>query len=183
MSASPTRSRRGPPETTPTPHGRGSTWPQTRRKASDEMSETTPEGLARLREVATHPECDYTVTDADGREEPCDRPVTGWRWYQDVEHEDMLDAACDWHENAGGNLMVALIDALEAERAKVAEIEAERDYHRARVDVLRSKLGGTVSLRGRKPDEGGVWAWVPRERIAALLDLHGGAVAWEAVES
>ncbi|MCM0622188.1 hypothetical protein [Nocardioides bruguierae] len=25
---------------------------------------------------------------------------------------------------------------------------------------------------------GGVWAWVPREKVAELLALHGGAVAW-----
>lgn len=28
-------------------------------------------------------------------------------------------------------------------------------------------------------DSGGVWAWVPRLIVADLLDLHGGAVAWE----
>lgn len=28
-------------------------------------------------------------------------------------------------------------------------------------------------------DSGGVWAWVPRAVVADLLDLHGGAVAWE----
>jgi hypothetical protein len=28
-------------------------------------------------------------------------------------------------------------------------------------------------------DNGGVWAWVPREIVAALLDNHGGAVGWE----
>lgn len=28
-------------------------------------------------------------------------------------------------------------------------------------------------------EAGGVWAWVPREVVADLLDLHGGAVAWE----
>lgn len=28
-------------------------------------------------------------------------------------------------------------------------------------------------------DSGGVWAWVPRQVVADLLRLHGGAVAWE----
>jgi hypothetical protein len=28
-------------------------------------------------------------------------------------------------------------------------------------------------------DNGGVWAWVPRQVVADLLDAHGGAVAWE----
>lgn len=31
-------------------------------------------------------------------------------------------------------------------------------------------------------DSGGVWAWVPREVVADLLDLHGGAVGWKAPE-
>lgn len=61
--------------------------------------------------------CGYAVTDAEGIEEPCDRPTTGWRWYQDCGHEDMLDVACDWHENEGGRRLA------EAE-AKVARVEA-----------------------------------------------------------
>jgi hypothetical protein len=28
-------------------------------------------------------------------------------------------------------------------------------------------------------DGEGIWAWVPRQVVADLLDLHGGAVAWE----
>lgn len=28
-------------------------------------------------------------------------------------------------------------------------------------------------------ESGGVWAWVPRQVVADLLDSHGGAVAWE----
>lgn len=28
-------------------------------------------------------------------------------------------------------------------------------------------------------DGEGIWAWVPRHVVAALLDRHGGAVAWE----
>lgn len=28
-------------------------------------------------------------------------------------------------------------------------------------------------------DSDGVWAWVPRENVAALLDSHGGVVRWE----
>jgi hypothetical protein len=30
-------------------------------------------------------------------------------------------------------------------------------------------------------DSGGVWAWVPRQVVADLLALHGGAVAWEPI--
>lgn len=29
-------------------------------------------------------------------------------------------------------------------------------------------------------DSAGVWAWVPRAVCTALLDVHGGAIAWEA---
>lgn len=45
--------------------------------------------------------CGYTVLDGDGNEQPCDRPATGWRWYQDCGHEDIIDPACDRHENVG----------------------------------------------------------------------------------
>lgn len=31
-------------------------------------------------------------------------------------------------------------------------------------------------------DAGGVWAWVPRQVVADLLDAHGGAVGWEGLE-
>lgn len=31
----------------------------------------------------------------------------------------------------------------------------------------------------REYDSAGVWAWVPRQVVADLLDRHGGAVAWE----
>jgi hypothetical protein len=60
--------------------------------------------------------CGYTVI-RDGEEQPCDYPATGWRWYQDVEHEDMLDAACEVHENKGGR---RIHDA----EAKLARVEA-----------------------------------------------------------
>lgn len=49
--------------------------------------------------------CGYTVIDPEGIEGPCDRPATGWRWYQNVEHEDCLERACDRHENEGGRRM------------------------------------------------------------------------------
>ena len=29
-------------------------------------------------------------------------------------------------------------------------------------------------------ESGGVWAWVPREPVAELLNSHGGVIAWEA---
>lgn len=52
--------------------------------------------------------CGYAVTGDEGEQEPCDRPATGWRWYQGVgDHEDMLDVACEWHRNEGGDRMAA----------------------------------------------------------------------------
>ena len=75
--------------------------------------------------------CGYTLVDKDGEEYPCDRPATGWRWYQDVEHEDSLDVACDYHANEGGQRIhdaEAEVDRLTRELAeaqgKVARVEA-----------------------------------------------------------
>lgn len=62
--------------------------------------------------------CGHTVLDEDGIEEPCDRPATGWRWYQDVEHEDALDVACEWHANEGGRRL----HEAEAEAATLREV-------------------------------------------------------------
>jgi|GEM_PF-5688907 len=52
--------------------------------------------------------CGHTVV-RKGHEEPCGRPSVGWRWYQDVEHEDCLGQACARHENVGGILISGLI--------------------------------------------------------------------------
>lgn len=83
----------------------------------------------------TDDRCGYAVTDADGEQQPCDLPATGWRWYQDVgEHEDLLDVACDWHANEGGRRIgEALALADEWERAPFAQ-----RYGRQ----LREVLGG-----------------------------------------
>lgn len=64
--------------------------------------------------------CGFTVMDAEGEEQPCDRPASGWRWYQGHDHEDLLDAACWEHENEGGRRM-------HAAEAKVAAVLAECD--------------------------------------------------------
>ncbi|HEX3002854.1 MAG TPA: hypothetical protein VHO27_01475 [Angustibacter sp.] len=113
--------------------------------------------------------CGYTVI-RDGEEAPCDRPCTGWRWYQNVEHEDMLDTACDLHENEGGKRMHAAESELDRLRADVTgwkdtyardralwsegfehdqrraeSAEAERDDLRARlakVEALIEAVGG-----------------------------------------
>lgn len=75
----------------------------------------------------------------------------------------------------------ALSDAL-------ANAEAERDYHRARADVLLAKVSGGVALRGRKP--GDYWAeWHVKHcaaaeaasvREAQLSRVEGVLDEWEA---
>jgi hypothetical protein len=94
--------------------------------------------------------CGYAVTDRDGNEEPCDRPATGWRWYQDVgEHEDLLDVACDLHANEGGRRIHAAEAALARVLALVRKWEStpgnasDFDYgrwHRAGANAVRSAL-------------------------------------------
>lgn len=67
--------------------------------------------------------CGYAITDDDGEQQPCDRPATGWRWYQDVgEHEDLLDVACDWHANEGGRRIAELTAQLAAARSALAAV-------------------------------------------------------------
>ncbi len=61
--------------------------------------------------------CGHTIV-RDGIEEPCDRPAFGWRWYQDVPHEDCLEPACTIHENVGGNRL----HRAESEVARVREL-------------------------------------------------------------
>lgn len=67
--------------------------------------------------------CGHTVTDEDGVEEPCGRVAVGWRWYQDVAHEDCLERACSFHENEGGRRLHAAGAERDALRAKVAVVE------------------------------------------------------------
>jgi len=69
--------------------------------------------------------CGYTVHDRDGEEQPCDRPATGWRWYQGHDHEDALDVACELHENEGGR--------------RIHAVEAERDQWRAKFEQLAKR--------------------------------------------
>lgn len=64
--------------------------------------------------------CGYTLVGRDGEEGPCGRPVTGWRWYQDVEHEDCLERACSLHANEGGRR----IHAAETEAHRLASVVA-----------------------------------------------------------
>jgi len=60
--------------------------------------------------------CGFTLVDKDGDEFPCGRLATGFRWYQNVPHEDALDVACELHENEGGRRIAEAEAALERER-------------------------------------------------------------------
>lgn len=69
------------------------------------------------------PRCGYQIIDRDGDEAPCDEPATGWRWYQDVgEHEDLLDVACEFHRNEGGDRMHGLMQQVQTLRADLRHI-------------------------------------------------------------
>lgn len=82
--------------------------------------------------------CGYAIVDRDGIEEPCDRPATGWRWYQDVDHEDALDVACAIHENEGGRRMASLIAERDAAAVARDNAQAEADRQKRRADRFRA---------------------------------------------
>lgn len=74
--------------------------------------------------------CGMTLVDEDGDEYPCDERATGWRWYQECGHEDVLSPACNNHSTEAGRLTALAIesrrhlsDALDAAnlRADMAE--------------------------------------------------------------
>jgi hypothetical protein len=76
--------------------------------------------------VSARDRCGYALEDKDGEQYPCDRPATGWRWYQDVgDHEDLLDVACDHHANEGGRLIAQLKADLERARTIAVALEQQ----------------------------------------------------------
>jgi hypothetical protein len=87
--------------------------------------------------------CGYTVVDRDGIEGPCDLPATGWRWYQDVEHEDLLDVACDLHGNEGGRRIKAL------EEVRDALMQPHPISAHGRVKAVLERRMGADWLNGR----------------------------------
>lgn len=89
--------------------------------------------------------CGYAVVDRDGEEQPCDRPATGWRWYQDCDHEDTLDIACDLHANEGGRRMAGLDEiARDANRVTIAAMNERDKFRDALLAVRRiGALSGT----------------------------------------
>jgi hypothetical protein len=112
--------------------------------------------------------CGYAVTDSEGIEGPCDRPVVGWRWYQDCGHEDTLEAACVFHENEGGNRMHGLASRLAAVEALADERDvpfpdkfafgSEANFikgYRAHRTRLRAALASVPDADTQRDDEGG----------------------------
>lgn len=99
--------------------------------------------------------CGYALVDRDGEEYPCDRPATGWRWYQDVPHDDALSPACDLHANEGGRRIhdaeatVARVLAL-ADRIEAPALQPARNLGqqwdslelRRRADEIRAAVNG-----------------------------------------
>ena len=138
-----------------------------------------------MSETETRERCGYAVTDAEGIEQPCDRPATGWRWYQDVGHQDCLLPACDWHANYGGDRMHAAEAELSRLRGVVEAVQAladewERragdraarpksriDMHEA-VDSIRAALAPVSSSGEAESGEGEA-----RELAGVLRRLDG----------
>ena len=58
--------------------------------------------------------------------------------------------------------------------------DAEAAYPFTTFEIGNPSDDPTPARTWKPFDNGGVWAWVPRRTVARLLDLHGGAVAWEA---
>jgi hypothetical protein len=103
--------------------------------------------------------CGHTVVDGEGIEQPCDRAATGWRWYQDVEHEDCLEPACDRHANEGGRRM-------HAAEAALARVEAEVHHAADNGHILDRDCQGVA------PGER-----VPAVRLAYIRAALNGAEA------
>lgn len=68
--------------------------------------------------------CPATVVDRDGYEQPCEREVTGWCWYEGDAHEPSLYPACWVHEDEGGRRMAEAEAAIARVRDAVANLEA-----------------------------------------------------------
>ncbi|MDR6861954.1 hypothetical protein [Phycicoccus sp. 3266] len=101
----------------------GVLWPDGKETvASPELIGQCVKCDSRTHETSEHPDaqrCSFTVT-REGEDSPCERPATGWRWYQGHDHEDTLEPACAVHENTGGNRM-------HAAEALVAELRSALD--------------------------------------------------------
>jgi hypothetical protein len=129
----------------------------------DEPAEPAPVEVTTQRDeyvvaVMSADLCGYTVVDHDGIEGPCDLPATGWRWYQDVEHEDTLDAACDLHSNEGGRRIKALEEVRDAANGRVKGLkEFDHTIHPSVAlqdvrNVLERRMGADW-LNGRGDSE------------------------------
>lgn len=90
--------------------------------------------------------CGFTIIDSEGVEQPCERPCTGWRWYQGHFHEDTLERACILHENEGGRRMheaearLREVDEIRKEWSKLAS-DAEHYALYRRLGVILDSAG------------------------------------------
>ena len=120
--------------------------------------------------------CGYTVVDRDGIEGPCDLPATGWRWYQDVEHEDTLDAACDLHSNEGGRRIKALEDLVERQYAQFQELNACIDRQGEALEGVRDLANGWLLLSATAmSEESREWTGASGRSVRAVLERRMGA--------
>lgn len=90
--------------------------------------------------------CGYALTDSEGDEYPCDATATGYRWYQDVEHEDLLDVACEFHRNAGGDRMAALVAEV---RRLTVEAATQREWFEAADAAADRRLDQSIAWMER----------------------------------
>lgn len=69
--------------------------------------------------------CEIEMEDcSSGELGPCDRPCTGWCWYDGGEHEPMLTRACHLHETDGAEALAALVTERDDLAVSVARVEA-----------------------------------------------------------
>lgn len=120
--------------------------------------------------------CGYALTDSEGDEYPCDATATGYRWYQDVEHEDLLDVACEFHRNAGGDRMAALVAEVRRKSALAADSHARAEVAEAEVVTLRAKVAAVQALADQWADRkrsdgmsGNAWIGITLAGVAADL--------------
>ena len=111
--------------------------------------------------------CDHTILDRDGIEQPCEETATHWRWYQDVEHEDMLHPTCEVHSNEGGRRM----HAAEAELARVNAGRALEQAALARALPIVTAADAALAALTQGGQSASVRA---REALTILSDIHEG---------
>ncbi|SFO60248.1 hypothetical protein [Amycolatopsis rubida] len=132
--------------------------------------------------------CGFTIVLPDGAEAPCGKETTGWRWYQDVGHEDALEPACDWHANEGGRRMHEMavkLGEVEAARDDLAAAERFMNLDRAQAaratadrDKLREQLREAVAHHGVELGK----AWRRTEQLRADIRNSINRVRWGRID-